>query len=261
MKIHRASSLAMVLALVVGPAFAAHGDNLAVVNGKAIPTSRLETVVKSAVAQGQKDTPELRASLKEQLIQQEIMRQEAERRGYTKNPVVLEAIEESRSSIPIRAMVTDLIKSFQISDAEIQKGYDSYKAHLGASEYMVSDIVVKTEAEAKDLIAKIKGGAKYEDLSKDSLDKAVAANGGKLGWTPAGSFVPPLAQALAGLKKGQLDETPLQTEHGFHVLRLDDQRPLTPPSLETLKPRIVSALQEQKAKAFAEDLRKQATVK
>jgi peptidyl-prolyl cis-trans isomerase C len=262
MKLHHASTLAIVLALTGAPAFASgHADSLAVVNGKAIPASRLETVIKSAVAQGQKDTPELRASLKEQLIAQEVMRQEAERRGYTKNPQVAEAIEESRSSIPIRAMMTDLIKGFQISDAEVKAAYDNYATHLGAIEYSTSDIVVRTEAEAKDLIAKIKGGAKFEDLSKNSLDKATAANGGKLDWTPVGSFIPALGQALAGLKKGQLDETPVQTEHGFHVLRLDDTRPFTPPSLEALKPRIVAALQEQKAKAFAADLRKQATVK
>lgn len=250
--------LVAVLALTFATA---HAADLAVVNGKVIPTSRLETVVKAAVAGGGQDTPELRLALKDQLITQEVLRQEAEKRGYLKKPEVQEAIEEAHSSIPIRAMMSDMMKTFPVSDDEVKSAYDNYVSHLGTTEYLVSHIVVHTEAEAKDIIAKIKAGSKFEDLAKGSLDTATSATGGKLNWMPASGLSQPLAKELATLKKGQLDDTPIQTQNGFHVVRLDDTRPITVPGLELIKPRIVESLQEQKAKAFAADLRKQATIK
>jgi peptidyl-prolyl cis-trans isomerase C len=248
----------VVLALVFTTA---HATDLAVVNGKVIPASRLETAVKAAIAAGRSDTPELRAAMKEQLITQEVLRQEADKRGYTKKPEVQEAIDESHSAIPIRAMMVDVIKTLPVSDEEVKSAYDNYVSHLGTTEYLVSHIVVHTEAEAKDVVAKIKAGSKFEDLAKGSLDKTTSTTGGKLNWMPASNLPEPLVKELATLKKGQLDDTPVQTQNEFHVVRLDDTRPITVPSLESLKPRIADSLQQQKAKAFAADLRKQAVIK
>lgn len=258
MKLKFASLLFGIISIAVVPVFAA---DLAVVNSKAIPASRLETAVKQAIAQGQKDTPELRASLKNQLIEQEVLLQEAEKRGYSKKPEVLAAIEQARKSLPIRAMMEDIGKATPVTDADIQNAYDAYKLRVGTTEYDASHILVKTESEAKAIIAKIKAGSKFEDLAKDSIDVGSGSKGGKLGWAPASNYVEPFAKALASLGKGQITDTPVQTKFGFHVIRVDDTRPIKVPSLEELKPRIVESLREKKMQSFAEELRRKAIVK
>ncbi|MBC7860905.1 MAG: peptidylprolyl isomerase, partial [Burkholderiaceae bacterium] len=191
--------LSALLAVCALPALA---QNIATVNGKAIPAARLEQIVRQVVAQGgQPDSPELRAAIKKDLIGREVLMQNADKAGYGLRPEVMAQVENTRQSVIINAMLADYVKKNPVKDAEIQAEYDKYKSSVGEKEYHARHILVATEGEAKDLIAKLKGGAKFEELAKVSKDGS-AANGGDLDWANPASFVKPFADAMVALKNG-----------------------------------------------------------
>ena len=259
MTLKPASLLLAMIAVIAAPAFA---QNVAVVNGKAIPTSRVEALVKQVVSQGQRpDSPELREMIKKDLIAREVMMQEAIKLGFDKNPAVKSQLDSARQTLVVNAMMREFLDKNQISDADIQAEYDRYKAQAGDKEYHVRHILVETEAEAKAIIAKIKGGAKFEDLAKGSKDQGTANNGGDLDWASPSAFPKTFSDGFVSMQKGGVSATPVQTENGFHVIKLDDTRPAKIPTLAEVKPRIAEALQEKKLQAFQEQMVSKATVK
>jgi peptidyl-prolyl cis-trans isomerase C len=245
------------IAVVAAPAFA---QNAATVNGKAIPAARVDQMVKQVVAQGQQpDSPQLREMVKKELIGREVMLQEADKQGYGKKPDVTAAIDNARQSIIINAMLADYVKKNPVSDAEIKAEYDKYKAAMGGTEYHSRHILVATEQEAKDIIAKLKGGAKFEELAKVSKDGS-ANNGGDLGWMTPGKLVKPFADAMVALKNGEITQTPVKTEFGYHVIKMEESRPVKLPTLEEVKGQVAEALQQRKIVAYREELVKKAKV-
>ncbi|WP_026132634.1 MULTISPECIES: peptidylprolyl isomerase [unclassified Janthinobacterium] len=249
--------LLALLAIVAIPAFA---QNVATVNGKAIPAARVDQLVKQVVAQGkQTDSPQLREAIKRDLIGREVLIQEADKQGYGTRPEVKAQLENTRQSIIINAMLADHVKKNPVKDADIKAEYDKYKSQVGDKEYHARHILVATEAEAKDLITKLKAGGKFEELAKVSKDGS-AANGGDLDWANPGSFVKPFSDAMVALKKGEFTQTPVQTQFGFHVIKLEDSRPAKVPSLEEVKGQIGEALQQKKVAALREDLLKKAKI-
>ena len=252
------ASLLIALLVIAVPAFA---QNVAVVNGKAIPTSRVEAVVKQVVAQGQQpDSPQLRELIKKDLIGREVMMQEAEKQGFGKDAAVKAQIDNARQAIIINAMIADYIKKNPIADADIKAEYDRFTKQAGDKEYHVRHILMATEAEANDVIAKLKAGAKFEDLAKTSKDTGSAANGGDLDWASPSSFPPAFSAAFVALQKGGVTEKPVQTPNGFHVIKVDDIRPAKLPTLEEVKPQISEALAQKKLQAYQEELVKKAKV-
>lgn len=251
--------LIALIAIASVPAFA---QNLAVVNGKPIPSSRADAVVKQVVAQGQQpDSPQLREAVKNDLIAREVMMQEAVKEGYDKKPEVKEALENARQTIVINALAREYIAKHPITDAEVKAEYDKFKATTGDKEYHVRHILVDTEAQAKDIIAKLKGGAKFEDLAKQSKDQGTANNGGDLDWATPASFPKEFSAGFVNLQKGGVTETPVHTSNGYHVIKLDDVRPAKLPSLEQVKPQIQEALAQRKLQAYQDEMVKKAKVK
>lgn len=257
MTLQPARLLMLFVAAVALPAMA---QNLAVVNGKPVPSSRADTMVKQLAAQGQPDTPQLRTMVKEELINREILIQEADKLGLSNTPDVKNQVEIARQSIAIRALVQDFLKKNPVKDADIQAEYDKFKAQAGDKEYHARHILVEKEDDAKAIITKLKGGAKFEELAKQSKDPGSAANGGDLDWASPGSFVKPFSDAMVALKKGKITETPIKTQYGYHVIKLEDVRAAKIPALEEVKPQIAESLQQQKLQAFQEDLRKKAKI-
>jgi peptidyl-prolyl cis-trans isomerase C len=251
--------LLALLAMAAAPAFA---QNIAVVNGKPIPTSRLNTVVKSVVGQGQQpDSPQLREQIKRELIEREVLMQEAEKQGFSKNAQVRQALDGARQSIVVNAMVRDYVAKNPVSDAEIKAEYDKEKKRVGDKEYHVRHILTENEADAKAAIAKIKGGQKFEDVAKTaSKDPGSASNGGDLDWASAAAFPPEFAAAVTSLQKGAVTENPVRTPAGFHVVKIDDVRPTKFPTLEEVKPQVAEMLMQRKVVAYQEQLVKKAKV-
>ena len=255
----------LLLALIaIAASFAnlpASAQNLAVVNGKAIPSSRADQAVKQVVAQGQgQDSPQLREAVKQQLIAREVMMQEAIKQGYDKNPEVKQALESARQTIVINALARDYITKHPVTDAEVKAEYDRFVKTNGDKDYHVRHILLENEADANAVIAKIKGGAKFEDLAKQSKDTGSANNGGDLDWASPSSFPPEFAAGLTGLQKGQVTEKPVKTQVGYHVIKLDDIRAAKLPTLDEVKPQIQDALSQQKLASYQEEMVKKAKV-
>lgn len=251
----------LLLALIAVAAAPAFAQNLAVVNGKAIPSSRVDAIVKQVVAQGQaQDTPQLRDQIKKEVIAREVLMQEAMKEGYDKKPEVKAALDNARQTIVINALAREYITKHPVTDAEVQAEYDKFKAQTGDKEYHVRHILVDSEQAAKDIIAKIKGGAKFEDLAKQSKDQGTANNGGDLDWAVPAAFPPEFANGFKNLQKGQVTETPVKTANGFHVIKLDDVRAAKLPSLQEVKPQIQEELAQRKLAAYQEEMVKKAKV-
>lgn len=252
----------LLLALIAVAAMPAFAQNLAVVNGKAIPKSRGDALAQQVLATGQqKDTPELRAMIKDELVSQEVLMQEAIKRGFDKDADVRRELDAARQSIIIQALAQSFTAKNPVSDAEVKAEYDRSKAQVGDKQYHVRHILVGTEAEAKAIIAKIKGGAKFEDQAKVSKDTATANSGGDLDWAIPADFPKPFADAFVALGKGAVTENPVQTENGWHVIKLDDTRAPKLPSLDEVKPQVAKVVQQKKLQAYRDQLVQKAVIK
>ena len=252
--------LLALFALATAPVMA---QNVAVVNGTAIPSSRVDEMVKQITSQqnAPADSPDLRAKVKEELITREILVQAADKAGLAKTEEVKSQLAMARQSIMIRALVADFVKKNPVSDAEVAAEYARIKQQAGDKEYHVRHILLGTEDEAKAVIAKLKAGASFEELAKQSKDTGSASNGGDLDWATPAAFVKPFSDAMVSLQKGQMTETPVQSQYGFHIIKVEDIRPAKIPALDDVKRQIVDGLQQKKLQGFQEELRKKAVIK
>jgi peptidyl-prolyl cis-trans isomerase C len=248
----------LLAACAAAPAFA---QNIAVVNGTPIPKARADALVQQLVQQGQQDTPQLQQAVREELVNREILMQEAIRRGIPNQPGVKAQIAVAQQTVVLRALLQDFMKNNQPTDAEVKARYDQLVKEQGGNEYHLHHILVADEQQAKDLIAKIKAGASFEDLAKQySKDPGSAKNGGDLDWSDPHAFVPEFAQAAMHLQKGQMTDTPVHTQFGWHIIRVDDVRPITPPPLDQVRTQIVQQMQQEKLQQFEQNLRQQAKI-
>ena len=257
MKKHLLAALAAAT-VVVTPAFA---QNVAIVNGKAVPKSRVEALSAQVARSGRPITPEITAQIKEEVIAREIFMQEAQKRGLDASDDYKAQLEIARQGILIRELFADYQKKNPVTDAEAKAEYDKFVAANGGKEYRARHILVNKEEEAKAIIASLKKGGKFEDIAKkQSKDPGSGANGGDLDWAGASNYVPEFSAAMVKLNKGQTTDTPVKTQFGFHVIRLDDVREAQLPKFEEVKPQIMQQLQQQKLGQFQEDLRAKAKV-
>ena len=249
---------AALVALMAAPAFA---QNIAVVNGKPVPSSRVEALKQQVEASGPPVTPEILDQIKQELIAREIFMQEARKRGLDASDEYKNQIELARQTILIRQLFADFQKKNPVTDADIQAEYDKFVAANGGKEYRARHILVESEDQAKGLIAELKKGAKFEELAKKhSKDPGSGANGGDLDWAAANSYVPEFSGAMTKLDKGQMTDAPVKSQFGFHIIRVDDVREAQLPKLEDVKPQIAQQLQQQKLGKFQEDLRSKAKI-
>jgi peptidyl-prolyl cis-trans isomerase C len=243
-------------------AFPAHGaeEGAPKVNGIVIPQSHIEAIAKAQAAQGNPDTPELRARIRDHLITQEVLAQEATRRGLDKTTDGAAELRFARQQTLAQLYLKDHARRNPVTDEALRKEYERVKADVGEREFHARHILVKSEDEAKTVIAELKKGASFEKLAAEKSLDGSKANGGDLGWSGPERYVPPFSAALKTLKKGQITEAPVQTQFGWHVIRLEDERPRKFPGFEEVKPQIQNQLQQQAvAKAIA-DLRSKAKI-
>jgi peptidyl-prolyl cis-trans isomerase C len=260
-KLSRLTALGICGLIAVTTVQAQSGSSLAKVNGVAIPQSRLEFIVKARTLQGQPDSPETRKTLRDDLITEEVIAQEATKKGLDKDPDFVTQLEMARQTALVRAYQVDYIKNHPVGDDELRKEYEAVKAQMGDKEYKAHHVLVGSEAEAKDIIARIKKGAKLEKIAQEkSLDTGSKAKGGELEWSPAASYVQPFGEALTKLTKGQLTEQPVHTNFGYHVIRLDDVRPLKVPPFEEIKQNLAQRVLQRQFASSVNDLRGKARV-
>jgi peptidyl-prolyl cis-trans isomerase C len=252
---------AVAAAAFAGLSMSATAQNIAIVNGKAVPSTRVEALAQQVARSGRPITPEVEAQIKEEVIAREIFMQEAQKRGLDATPEYKSQIELARQTILIRELFTDFQKKNPVTDEEVKGEYDKFAAANAGKEYRARHILVEKEEQAKDIIAKINKGAKFEDLAKKlSKDPGSGANGGDLDWANPSSYVKEFSDALIGLSKGKMTDKPVKSQFGFHVIRLDDVRDAQLPKFEEVKPQISQQLLQQKMSKFQEDLRSKAKI-
>ncbi|MEY3778628.1 MAG: hypothetical protein RL103_836 [Pseudomonadota bacterium] len=251
----------LALSLVTALSMSAWAQNLAVVNGKPVPSSRVEALKQQVERSGRPVTPEILAQIKEELIAREIFMQEARKRGLDASEDYKAQLELARQSLLIRELFANFQKKNPVTDAEIKAEYDKFVAANGGKEYRARHILVEKEEEAKALIAELKKGGKFEELAKKaSKDPGSGANGGDLDWANAASYVPEFSNAMVKLDKGQMTDVPVKSQFGFHIIRVDDVREAQLPKLDEVKPQITQQLTQSKLGKFQEDLRAKAKV-
>ncbi|WP_020482976.1 MULTISPECIES: peptidylprolyl isomerase [unclassified Methylomonas] len=233
-------------------------DAVASVNGTYISKKTLETLEKEIAERSQGQTFP-KEQLLEELIQRELLIQQAVQKQLDKSPEVIERMATVRNSLLSQAALQDYLKANPVTDEEIKAEYDSKMANMG-SEYKARHILVKTEDEAKKLIAELEKGGDFTALAKKHSIDPMGSEGGDLGWFTADRMVPPFSEAVVALENGKFSKQPVQTQFGWHVILREESRALTPPPFDSVKEQIRPMLQRQKAQAMIENLRKNAKV-
>ncbi len=264
------SLIALTAAFTVAPSFAADKTppaatgktvaTVATVNGKAIPVSRAEVLMANQLAQGQANTPELQAAVREELVRREVLAQEALKKGVEKKSDVQNQLEIARQGVLIGAYLNEFARGVKISDDEVKREYEAIKANLGDKEYKARHILVEKEGEAKDIIDRLKKGEKFEELAKASKDPGSKDRGGELGWANKASYVPAFSDAMAKLDKGRYTEAPVQSNFGWHIILLEDVRELKAPAFDDVKPQIIQRMRQQAVEKHILALRAKAKV-
>ncbi len=240
----RTTTLALVLGLV-STTLLAEGANVAVVNGQAIPQTRMDFVAKMQAAQGKKDDEELRKQIKEALINREILSQEAVSQGLDKSPELAAQVEMARQEFLIRALFEDFAAKNAPTDDEVKAEYEKAKQEVSANgerkEYLARHILIKNEKAAKAALANLikAKGSNFEQLAKaKSEDSGSKAQGGVLDWNDGSGFVKEFSEAMTKLNKGEFTKTLIKTNFGYHIIRLDDQRAIAFPPMEEVKDKV-----------------------
>ena len=234
---------------------------IATVNGVPVPQSRADFLMQQQLQRGGADTEQMRNMVREELVNREVLMQEAQRAGVAKQPDVQTQLDMVRQEIIVSAYLRDWARKHPVTDAEVQREYDRAKAQHGDKEYRARHILVDSEEEAKKLIAELKKGAKFDELaSKNSKDPGSAQRGGDLDWNVPATFDKQFSDAMVKLEKGKYTETPVRTRFGFHVIQLDDVRTAKFISLAEAKPRIQQMLGQNKIEELIKGLRAKAKI-
>jgi peptidyl-prolyl cis-trans isomerase C len=257
---HKLLSLAVAATLATLSA-GAWAQNAAIVNGKAVPSSRVDALAKQFERSGRPVTPELREQIKQEVVMREVFVQAAQGQGLDKSENYRNQLDLARQAILIQELFAQYAQKNPVTDAQAKAEYDKFVSANGGKEYHARHILVEKEDEAKSIIAQLKGGANFEELAKKlSKDPGSGANGGDLDWASPDTYVPEFSEALIKLDKGQLTETPIKTQFGYHVIRLDDVRKAELPEFDKVKPQIIQQLQQQKLQAYQNELRSKAKI-
>jgi len=219
------------------------------------PQAYYDFLIKQRTSQGQPDSPELRAAVRDELNTRELLIREAKRQGLDKNATIKTEMDLTSQTVLVRALMADYIKAHPVSDEMLHKEYDSIKAQIGDKEYKVRHILVENEADAKDIIAQLQKGEKFEKLAERSKDTGSKINGGDLDWNAPANFVKPFADAVVSTPKGKFTTTPVQTQFGWHVIMIEDIRDAKVPPFDEVKQQLAQRMQGQVIEAYVKDLR------
>jgi len=241
--------------------------NVAVVNGVPIPQARIDYVAKAQIAQSQgqqQDGPEFRENVREIMITREILYQEALKRKLDKNPDYQLQLDLAKQQIILGVLFEDINKKTQPSDADVAKEYERVKAQQGGDagkQYKARHILVKEEAEAKQVLADLQNGGDFAKIAAEkSTDPGSKDNSGQLDWSVAEGYVQPFGEALRGLKKGERTKEPVKTNFGYHIIELQDVRTMPFPPLEQVKGQIQQTLANKAREDYISDLRAKAKI-
>lgn len=256
-------------ALAAEPSSLKQGNNnvdfFATVNGTPLTKGLLDLNIKAALAQGQKDSPDLQKALKDELINRELLTQESIRQGLDKDIDFRDQIAQLKQTLMIQAFLENHFQKNPISDAKLREEFDRQRKLIGegasANQYRLSQIIVSNETDAMDLIRRIQKGELFGKLAQDfSIDQASKVNGGQIGWVLPGQVVPQVGNVIVNMNKGAVTNAPIQTQGGWVIVKVDDKRPFKLPTFDEAKPQLRQALVQQYLTETVKKLRETAKI-
>jgi peptidyl-prolyl cis-trans isomerase C len=235
---------------------------VAVVNGTPISRTEFDIYVKNLLQGKQKElTPDEKTQVLDELISMQLLAAQADKDGLQNDADTQAQLQLIRTRVLADAEGQKYLKAQQPSDTDLHAEYETAINAMDKTEYKARHILVASKDQAEQLIKKLNGGAKFEDLAKaNSTDTGSKNNGGDLGWFPASRMVKPFGDALKTLKKGQVTPEPVQTQFGWHVIQLEDTRDAAPPPFEQVKPQLANGVIRKKLQAYVADLKKDAKI-
>ena len=254
-------SVCVLSSALLVPLHAAPTDPVVIVNGETLTQQDYDGYAKERAKKTHGNVTPDRKILVEDLIQRELLRQDALHQKLDKHPKFIQKLRDMQNNLLMEMVMHDYLEKHPLDDAVLKNKYDNLTAHLKANEYKVRHILVKSEAEAKSIIAELAEGKAFGKLaSEKSEDAGSAEEDGDLGWITQSSVVPKFGAALRKLEKGKYTTNPVNSKFGWHIIQLDDVRAMALPSFKSVKERIRSILQNQQIQKYASELRKKADV-
>jgi len=236
-------------------------DAVAVVNGTPISRDVWELFVKTRTRGGSADdlTDEQKKETLDSLIEMYVAAQQAQKEGLATGE------DGARVELMRQSALADLagrkyLEGKDPSPEELQAEYDKQINQMAATEYKARHILVDSEDTARELIDKLDGGASFEQLAMENSSDSSAQEGGDLGWFAPNRMVKPFADAVQALEKGKYTAEPVQSQFGWHVIKLEDTRPLSPPAFESVEPQLKQLVTQGKFQAYLDELMKSADV-
>ena len=234
---------------------AALAQNIAIVNGKAVPKARMDSLSLQFQSSGRPITPEVQEQMRQHLIALEVFTQEADKLGLSSSDEFKAQMELARQTVLANQLIKEFEKKNAITDELLKAEYDKFAAANGGKEIKARHILVDKEADATAIIASLKKGAKFEEIAKKrSKDTGSGSKGGDLDWANPSSYVPEFSAALQALQKGQLTDKAVKTQFGFHIIRVDDVRDIKLPTFDEVKPQIADQMKQDKRGTYQRDL-------
>src|SRR5688572_11783149 len=231
------------------------------VNGVTIPQSRIDAMNKELNAQGQPDNAERQQAVRDELVNREVLAQAAAKRGLDKNADIAAQMEMARQAVLVRALFENEVKTNPVSDADLARQYEQFKGSMGTNEYKVAHILVDKEEDAKQIIDQLNKGGDFAKIAKErSKDPGSKDTGGDLDWGPSARYVKPFSDAVTTQQKGKISAAPVKTDFGYHVIRVDDVRPLKVPEFSEVKEQLRQRADQQQIQRMVVDLRQKAKI-
>ncbi len=241
-------------------AAAAPQDYAAMVNGQAITREELAQFVAAKLASQQGEGEPNPGVALQELINFTLLEQAAEKQGLEQRADVKAELDRQRAQLLARVVIRDRIDNLEITDADLQAEYDAQVAQITQKEYKARHILVKEEDEAKAIIVEIDGGADFAELAKTKSTGPSGPNGGDLGWFRADTMVPEFAAAVEQMQPGEHTKAPVQTQFGWHVIKLEEVRPVQVPPFEDVKEQLRQIVTNKAIQDYIEELRNAAQI-
>ena len=249
---------APLLCLSLTSAAWAADEVVASVNGKEIHQSDIDNYINDF-----KLTPEQAKQhdkILNDIIARDLVYADALKQGLDKKPEVMDEMDKLRAKILVNAAVHEAILANPVTEDEMKEEYTRQLPNMQQPEFKARHILVKTEDEAKAVIKALNKGQDFAKLAKEKSLDASAKQGGDLGWFMARQMVPPFAKAVEEMKKGSYTKEPVQTQFGWHVIKLEDTRTAKAPTFDEVKPQLHAFLQQQHVAAYLDKLRANAKI-
>jgi peptidyl-prolyl cis-trans isomerase C len=236
-------------------------EPVATVDGQTITRNNFDFYVKAATGKTTADlSPEQKQEALDSIVRLQLIAAQAQKDGLDKEKDVSAALELSKLDVLQRALQQKYLKDKTPTEQELRAEYDTQVGQMARTEFRARHILVQSEAQANDLLARLKKGEKFEQVAaKESLDSS-KERGGDLGWFTPTNMVKPFADAVMGLKKGETTPKPVQTQYGWHIIRLDDSREIQPPPFDQVKGQLGQVVMAKKFKSYSDELLKVAKV-